>query len=88
MTYFSRHGNQLPITRIPADYKPGDIVCWNLGGGTTHIGLVVNKKLPNSKNHLIVHNIGAGQVLSDCLFGRRLDPRSRPGCRVLLLLQL
>ena len=37
MRFFERHGQVLPITKNSADYKPGDIVCWNLGGATTHI---------------------------------------------------
>ena len=68
MVFFSRHGQELPITDNTADYKPGDIICWNLGGNITHIGLVVNKKSNDRKRFLIVHNIGNGQVLSDCLF--------------------
>ena len=50
------------------DYIVGDIVCWDLGGGITHIGMVVNKKSKDGKRNLIVHNIGGGQVLADCLF--------------------
>jgi uncharacterized protein len=68
MTFFSRKGNTLPITRYAKDYLPGDIVCWNLGRGIMHIGLVVNKKSPDGLRNLIVHNIGGGQVLADCLF--------------------
>ncbi len=68
MTFFIRHGQVKPITRNPADYLPGDIVCWNLGGGITHIGLVVDKKSADGLRYMIVHNIGAGQVLADCLF--------------------
>jgi len=68
MVYFKRFGLVKPITQDPNDYKPGDIVCWNLGGGITHIGIVVNKKSADGKRYLIVHNIGAGQVLEDCLF--------------------
>ena len=68
MVFFSRHGMVKPMTDISSDYVPGDIVCWNLGGGTTHIGLVVNKKSIDGRRYLIVHNIGAGQVLADCLF--------------------
>lgn len=68
MVYFSRFGNILPITENPEDFKPGDIVCWNLGGGITHIGIIVNKKSKDQKRHLLVHNIGSGQVLADCLF--------------------
>lgn len=44
MTFFTRHGATLSITENPADYMPGDVVCWNLGGGITHIGIVSNKK--------------------------------------------
>lgn len=68
MVYFSRKGKTLSKSLNSDDYKPGDIVCWNLGGGTTHIGIVVNKKSTDNKRYLIVHNIGGGQVIEDCLF--------------------
>lgn len=44
MTFFSRHGEIKSITTIAKDYKPGDIVCWNLGGAVTHIGIVSKKE--------------------------------------------
>lgn len=68
MVFFTRKGEKQSITGNPSDYNPGDIVCWDLGGGITHIGLVVNKKSPGNKNYMIVHNIGGGQVMADCLF--------------------
>lgn len=68
MTFFSRHGTVLKNTNQIRDYQPGDIVCWNLGGGTTHIGIVSTKKNPTAKRYMIIHNIGGGQVLEDCLF--------------------
>lgn len=68
MVYFSRKGIVKSITKNGTDYLPGDIVCWNLGGAITHIGLVVNKKSDDGTHYLVVHNIGAGQVLADCLF--------------------
>jgi uncharacterized protein len=68
MTYFSRFHINLPVTINPHDYIPGDIVCWDLGSSITHIGIVVNKISPSLKRYLIVHNIGAGQELGDCLF--------------------
>ncbi len=68
MTYFKREGAEKAITNNPKDYLPGDIVCWNLGGAITHIGIVVNKKSNDGKRFLIVHNIGNGQVFEDCLF--------------------
>ncbi|MDR2915382.1 MAG: DUF1287 domain-containing protein [Tannerella sp.] len=72
MTFFTRHGVTKTISQLPEDYLPGDIVCWNLGGGITHIGIVSNKRTANSRRHLIIHNIGAGQVLEDCLFGYKI----------------
>ncbi|ULC58991.1 DUF1287 domain-containing protein [Flaviramulus sp. BrNp1-15] len=72
MAYFKRQGAEKPITNNPNDYKPGDVVCWNLGCAITHIGIVVNKKSRDGKRYLIVHNIGAGQVLEDCLFSFKI----------------
>lgn len=68
MTFFSRKGTVDIKSKKSEDYIPGDIVCWNLHGGITHIGIVVNKKSKDGKRYMIVHNIGNGQVLEDCLF--------------------
>ncbi len=68
MTYFKRQSAEKSITKNGNDYLPGDVVCWNLGGAITHIGIVVNEKSNDDKRNLIVHNIGSGQVLEDCLF--------------------
>jgi uncharacterized protein YijF (DUF1287 family) len=68
MTLFERKGTVKPITKKPEDYSPGDIVCWNLTGGILHIGIVVHKRSDDGLRNLIVHNIGAGQVIEDCLF--------------------
>ncbi|MFN8333772.1 MAG: DUF1287 domain-containing protein [Cyclobacteriaceae bacterium] len=68
MKFFSRFGTVKRITANPDDYKPGDIVAWNLTGAVTHIGIVVNKKSPDGKRYMIVHNIGMGQVMDDVLF--------------------
>lgn len=68
MTFFSRKGITKSITNNGADYQPGDVVSWNLGNGLTHIGIVSPVKSKDNKRYLIVHNIGAGQVLEDCLF--------------------
>ena len=68
MTFFKRKGQSLAITQNPKDYQPGDIVCWSLGGGITHIGIVVDRKSRDGKRFQVVHNIGSGQELEDCLF--------------------
>lgn len=68
MTFFTRHGNVKTKSKHPGDYQPGDIVCWDLGSGITHIGIVSDKKTADGTRYMIVHNIGGGQVLEDCLF--------------------
>jgi uncharacterized protein YijF (DUF1287 family) len=68
MTFFSRHGTVKGKSLNPQDYLPGDIVCWDLGNGIKHIGIIVNRKSSDGTRYLIVHNIGQGQVLEDCLF--------------------
>jgi uncharacterized protein YijF (DUF1287 family) len=68
MVFFARKGSSLPISLIPSDYKPGDLVTWDLGGGMTHIGIVINQKSSDGSHYLIVHNIGNGQEIADCLF--------------------
>ena len=72
MTFFSRFGKVKPGSNDIKDYAPGDIVAWNLGGGITHIGIVIRQKSPDNKQYLIVHNIGAGQVSEDCLFSFKI----------------
>jgi len=66
--FFAKFGQSKSIETNPALYVPGDIVTWLLPGNLTHIGIVVNKKSADGKRYLIVHNIGAGQVIEDCLF--------------------
>lgn len=68
MTFFKRQGAEKPISQNSKDYLPGDIVCWNLRGGITHIGIVVDQMSRDGKRPLIVHNIGSGQVMEDLLF--------------------
>lgn len=72
MVFFDRQGSGKTISNKATDYLPGDIVCWNLGGGITHIGMVVKKKSADGLRYLIVHNIGSGQVLEDCLFNFKI----------------
>lgn len=66
--FFGRKGKKLSITQNDADYKTGVLVTWMISGKYPHIGIVTNKKSPDGKRMMIVHNVGAGQVLEDCLF--------------------
>ena len=79
MEFFARHGEVLEISRDAYDYRPGDIVCWDLGGGITHIGIVAGRKSGDGERNLIIHNIGGGQVLADCLFEFKIIGHYRYG---------
>jgi len=77
MVFFSRKGETLPITKNSDDYVPGDLVTWDLGGGTTHIGIVVDQKGLLSRRYLVEHNIGAGPKIEDVLFDWKITGHYR-----------
>lgn len=72
MKFFSRHGSKLKITKDVNNFEPGDIVTWELSSGVTHIGIVISQKSTDKQRNLIVHNIGNGQEISDCLFSFKI----------------
>ena len=76
-TFFARNGSSLKPTSNPDDYKPGDIVTWDLGKGIAHIGIVIRETTDDHRRHLIVHNIGNGQEISDCMFSYRITGHYR-----------
>lgn len=68
-TFFSRRGKSLAITQNAENYRPGDVVAWDLDGkGLTHIGLVSNIYNKSTKRYLIIHNIGGGAKADDKIF--------------------
>src|SRR5881394_2434627 len=77
MVFFSRKGESLAATENPADYLPGDIVTWDLGGNVPHIGIVVDAKSAQGGRHLIVHNIGQGPRREDVLFAWKITGHYR-----------
>ena len=78
MVYFEREGASLPVTQEARDYKPGDVVTWDLGSGLTHIGIVVNVPSDADESRMqIVHNIGAGPKMEDVLFGWKITGHYR-----------
>ena len=68
MVFFKRRGKSLPITNRDRDYRPGDIVAWDLGSGLLHLGVVVDNPVNPSGDRALVHNIGAGARSEDVLF--------------------
>jgi len=79
MVFFERKGQKLNISSDAKNYLPGDIVCWNLGGGITHIGIVSNQFTEDKKRYKIIHNVGGGQVLEDFLFNYKIIGHYRFG---------
>jgi uncharacterized protein YijF (DUF1287 family) len=77
MVFFSRKGEALPITSRSEDYSPGDLVTWDLGGGVPHIGILVDRKSPQSGRYMIVHNIGPGPKMEDVLFSWKITGHYR-----------
>ena len=78
--FFKRHGQSLPVTQNGTDYKPGDMVTWNLrgdGGSLPHIGIVTDKMSADGQRPLIAHNIGAGPVVADMLFDYKITGHYR-----------
>ena len=67
--FFKRHKAELPRSRNPKDYKPGDLVTWMVGPQFPHIGVVVNVPSKADPNRLMIsHNIGRGPQIEDILF--------------------
>ncbi|HWW75641.1 MAG TPA: DUF1287 domain-containing protein, partial [Pyrinomonadaceae bacterium] len=78
MVFFARQGASLPVTQEARDYRPGDVVTWDLGGGMTHIGVVVGVPSAADEGRLqIVHNIGAGPKMEDVLFAWKITGHYR-----------
>jgi len=77
MTYFTRQGKSLPFSDRSDNFLPGDIVTWDLGLGSEHIGMAVNVWYKPSQRYLIVHNIGAGTRMDDVLFAWKITGHYR-----------
>lgn len=77
--FFKRKGISLAITNRPEDYKPGDIVTWNLNpnGSLPHIGIVVDRYAGSQKIPMIVHNIGQGPQCENILFTYKITGHYR-----------
>ena len=75
--WFERQGWQQPISERGADYRPGDLVTWDLGGGTPHIGIVSDRKAWDG-DPLILHNIARGTEEGDLLFDYPITGHYRP----------
>ncbi len=77
IVFFQRKGEVLPRTLIAHDYSPGDLVTWDLGGGQTHIGMVVDRKPLLFDRYEVLHNIGRGPQIEDVLFDWKITGHFR-----------
>jgi hypothetical protein len=67
--FLERHGKKLPVTRDPADYRPGDLVTCIVPPHLPHIMIVSGApSIEDPQRHLVVHNIGNGAQEEDRLF--------------------
>ena len=66
-TWFKRQGCELPPSKEAKDFRPGDVVAWDLGRGITHIGIVSDRSSTQGVP-LVIHNIGGGAQEEDILF--------------------
>ena len=77
--FFERKGKKLAVSQNPNDYKTGELVTWMIGDKLPHIGIVTHLKSEDGKRPMIVHNVGGGQVLQDCLFSYTIVGHFRYG---------
>lgn len=76
-SFFAKNGIQLPISNNPNDYRPGDIVTWDIRPSQPHIGIVTDSVSRDLKRPLIAHNIGQGPKLDDVLFRMKITGHYR-----------
>lgn len=78
--FLSRRGQKLAVSEKPGDYKPGDIVTWDLTypkRPLPHIGIVTDKRSDDGVRPLMVHNIGRGVQVEDMLFSYHITGHYR-----------
>jgi uncharacterized protein len=76
-SFFARKGQEMPVSQRSVDYLPGDLVTWMVGRNLPHIGIVSNQQSADGKRYLIIHNIGSGPKLEDCLFDFKITGHYR-----------
>jgi hypothetical protein len=77
MTHFQRQGWAVPVSNKASDFRAGDVVAWDLGGGVTHIGIVSDRRSAKG-TPLVIHNIGRGTQEEDILFQYEIIGHYRP----------
>ncbi|MEH6420612.1 DUF1287 domain-containing protein [Pseudomonas sp. CGJS7] len=76
--WFERQRWSLPVSESADDYRPGDLVTWNLPGNLPHIGIVSDRKSWDRRRPLVLHNIARGTQEDDALFDYPITGHYRP----------
>lgn len=76
--WFERQRWSLPVSARAQDYRPGDLVTWDLGRGVPHIGIVSDRKSWDRQRPLVLHNIARGTQEEDVLFDYPITGHYRP----------
>ncbi|MGH8081055.1 MAG: DUF1287 domain-containing protein [Lysobacter sp.] len=76
--WFERQHWSLPVSDRAADYRPGDVVTWELRSGVPHIGIVSDRKSWDRARPLMLHNIAIGTQEDDVLFDYPITGHYRP----------
>lgn len=77
-TWFKRQGWQVPVTKVAADYRAGDLVTCTVPPNLPHIMIVSDKRSVDGLRPLVIHNIGQGTREEDRLFEFPLTGHYRP----------
>lgn len=75
-TFFERKGWSLPISQVPQDYQPGDLVTCTVPPHLPHV-MIVSERTNSVGRPLVIHNIGAGAREEDRLFSFRITGHYR-----------
>jgi uncharacterized protein YijF (DUF1287 family) len=75
-TFFKRVGWELPVSKKPGDYQPGDIVTCIVPPHLPHI-MIISDQTNMAQRPLIIHNIGRGAQEEDRLFESKLTGHYR-----------
>ncbi len=78
-TFLKRQGAEIPLDD-PLDwdaFRPGDLVTFTVAGRLPHIGIVSDRRSADGARPLILHNIGRGPELEDCIDAHELTGHYR-----------
>lgn len=74
--FFERHGEVLPSSRNPSDFRAGDVVVWSLANGEKHIGIVVPGPGNRAAEPWVVHHKDT-EVKWEALFNYKIESHFR-----------